>query len=1338
MSQLPSSSFLDIVPKALSQEIFARSVNHLPSNSVYYVQQTSKMTGVKKWKSRPSTSSTPSINLQSSSISSVYCQLCDKEGHLTKHCRSFLKLKKKQSTYLAKTFSACSIQELQNPEWFPDSGATSHMTNNPANLDDLAIYFGNERVMVGNGQSLPISHIGFVSTVAPYSSIPLFNVLVVPGIKKNLISITCSYTPSQNGVAERKHHHVTETDLTLMFHAYMPVLLWVEAFSTAVFLINRLSLPFLDGKTPYEILFGKSPDYSMLRTFGLILTIPVFLIVRTMFPILLMMIFVPISAASLPATTPLDFKVPSPMSSPSPVPANHHHMITRGKDGIFKPQSHHTVTVLSSNQFFQALLVTKEPKGFKSAAKHLKWLLAMDDKILTLKRNDTWTFIPWPPSYNVVDYRWIFKVKPCLDGSTELHKACLVAQGFSQVPGLDFGDTFSPVVRRTTVRLILSLAIASGWRLHRLDVNNAFLHGFLNEELGTVYLLLYVDDIVLTSSSSSLIHTFITRLSKEFSMKDLGDLHYFLRVEVKPNEKAERQLFSDPTLFRSLAGALQYLTITRPDLSFYVNSICQFMHTPTEDYFRALKCILRYVKSIVHHGFQLYKVYTHKLLAYSDADWAGCPDTLRSTTRYVIFLGANLISWSSKKQSTVSRLSAKAEYRSLAVATAYVVWLTQLLRDLQVPLPSPPYILCDNQSAIFMAINHVTRPQSKHIIIDYHFIRELIANGSVKIGFVPSHLQLADSLIEGVTKPQFFLFRSKLSVLPSPTFSLQGVPIFAVSLPATTPLDSKVPSPMSSPSPLPANHHHMITRGKAGIFKPQSHHVLTILSSNQFFQALLVTKEPKGFKSAAKHPKWFLAMDDKILALKRNNTWTFVPWPPSYNVVDYRCPDGSTERHKACLVAQDFSQVPGLDFGDTFSPVVRPTTVRLILSLAIASGWRLHQLDVNNAFLHGFLNEEVYMEQPLGYIDPLFSQHFYHLKRALYGLKQALCTWFHCFDSFLHTLGFHSSLADSSLFVYHSKLGTVYLLLYVDDIVLTSSSSSLIHTFITRLSKEFSMKDLGDLHYFLKVEVQPNEKAERQLFSDPTLFRSLAGALQYLTITRPDLLFYVNSICQFMHTPIEDYFRALKCILRYVKSIVHHGLQLHKVYTHKLLAYSDADWAGCPDTLRSTTRYVIFLGANLISWSSKKQSTVSRLSAKAEYRSLAVATAYVVWLTQLLRDLQVPLPSPPYILCDNQSAIFMAINHVTRPQSKHIIIDYHFIRELIANGSVKIDFVPSHLQLADSLIEGVIKPQFFLFRSKLSVLPSPTFSLQGVIRENLMILHNIRCNPFCYYNIANV
>jgi hypothetical protein len=162
-----------------------------------------------------------------------------------------------------------------------------------------------------------------------------------------------------------------------------------------------------------------------------------------------------------------------------------------------------------------------------------------------------------------------------------------------------------------------------------------------------------------------------------------------------------------------------------------------------------------------------------------------------------------------------------------------------------------------------------------------------------------------------------------------------------------------------------------------------------------------------------------------------------------------------------------------------------------------------------------------------------------------------------------------------------------------------------------------------------------------------------------------------------MHASTKDHFRALKRILPSVKDTAHHELQLHKQSTHDLIVYSNADWVGCPDTLRSTTNYAIFFYGNLISWSSKKQSIVSCSSAETNYHSLVITTIDIAWLVQLLQDLRVTLLASPRIICDNQSAIFMTVNLVTHPQSKHIAIDYHFVREFVANGTLKIDFVLS-------------------------------------------------------------
>jgi len=175
-------------------------------------------------------------------------------------------------------------------------------------------------------------------------------------------------------------------------------------------------------------------------------------------------------------------------------------------------------------------------------------------------------------------------------------------------------------------------------------------------------------------------------------------------------------------------------------------------------------------------------------------------------------------------------------------------------------------------------------------------------------------------------------------------------------------------------------------------------------------------------------------------------------------------------------VAQGFSQKHGIDFDATFCPVVCPATVRIILTLVAMHNWALHQLDVKNAFLHGFLQEEVYMEQPPGYIDPEFPSHVCCLQRALYGLKQASRAWFQRFSHFLFGLGFLANRADSSLFVHHGHHGVLYLLLYVDDMIITSSNQLMLRTLINRLAQEFSMKDLGDLHYFLGIEVIRNDK----------------------------------------------------------------------------------------------------------------------------------------------------------------------------------------------------------------------------------------------------------------------
>ena len=536
----------------------------------------------------------------------------------------------------------------------------------------------------------------------------------------------------------------------------------------------------------------------------------------------------------------------------------------------------------------------------------------------------------------------------------------------------------------------------------------------------------------------------------------------------------------------------------------------------------------------------------------------------------------------------------------------------------------------------------------------------------------------------------------------------------------------------------------MTTRGKHGIVKPNPKYALS-------HSYVSISPLPFSHVDALRDRNWTSAMLDEYRALIKNDTWELIPRPVGINVI--RCmwvfthkfrSNGSLERHKARLVVNGRSQQDGIDCNETFSPVVKPATIRTVLSLALSKKWEFRQLDVKNAFLHGHLQETVFMHQPPGFKDTRFPDHVCRLKKSLYGLKQAPRAWYTRFASFVNTIGFSQSKCDNSLFIYHRGNDMAYLLLYVDDIILTASSVVLRKHIITRLSKEFSMKDLGPLSYFLGISVTQHshglflsqskyamEILERANMSscnpsatpvdtgsklsaasgpplkDPTSYRSLARALEYLTFTRPDISYAVQQVCLFMHDPREPHMHALRRILRYVKGTLSLGLHLHPSSTTGLVSYTNADWGGCPDTRRSTSGYCVFLGDNLISWSSKRQPTLSRSSAEAEYRGVANVVSETCWLRNLLLELHCPVTKATLVYCDNVSAVYLSGNPVQHQRTKHVEIDIHFVREKVARGHVRVLHVPSRYQYADIFTKGLPRMLFDDFRSSLSIREPP-------------------------------
>ena len=423
----------------------------------------------------------------------------------------------------------------------------------------------------------------------------------------------------------------------------------------------------------------------------------------------------------------------------------------------------------------------------------------------------------------------------------------------------------------------------------------------------------------------------------------------------------------------------------------------------------------------------------------------------------------------------------------------------------------------------------------------------------------------------------------------------------------------------------------------------------------------------------------------------------------------------------------------------TFSPVAKMTTLRVILALAAAQSWHLHQLDIDNAFLHGSLDEEVYMTLPQGFHSPKPNQ-VCKLRKSLYGLKQASRQWFSTLSTALRSLDYHQCSSDHSLFVKKTASSLTILLVYVDDVLLAGNSIAEFNIVKHFLHSKFRIKDIGELKFFLGLEVARSSsgivlnqrkyamellsdagllaskpastpmdgalklsKSAGTPLSDPSSYRRLIGRLIYLTTTRPDIAFSVQQLSQFMSSPNDSHLKAAHRVLHYIKACPGRGLFFPADSSPTLRAFSDSDWAGCPDTRRSVTEFCTFLGSSLISWKSKKQTTISKSSTEAEYRALASTACEIQWLQFLLNELHQPLPLPVPLYCDNRSAIHLAHNPAFHERTKHIELDCHLVREKIQAGLLHLLPVPSNLQLADIFTKALHTAPYDSILSKLGL-----------------------------------
>ncbi|KAE9588330.1 putative RNA-directed DNA polymerase [Lupinus albus] len=516
--------------------------------------------------------------------------------------------------------------------------------------------------------------------------------------------------------------------------------------------------------------------------------------------------------------------------------------------------------------------------------------------------------------------------------------------------------------------------------------------------------------------------------------------------------------------------------------------------------------------------------------------------------------------------------------------------------------------------------------------------------------------------------------------------------------------------------------------------------------------ALLADMEPVCFDQAIKEECWINAMKEEIHSIEKNGTWELITLPKGKKAIAVKWvyklklqPDGTIAKHKARLVAKGFLQKPEVDYDEVFAPVARMETVRLVIAMASSKDWCIWQMDVKSAFLNGPLDKEVYVTQPLGFEVAGQEQKVYKLHKALYGLKQAPRAWNKRIDGFLVKQGMTRCKTEHGIYIKSTpEAASVVICLYVDDLLITGCKSEEVESIRNGLKFEFEMSDLGSLSYFLGIEFlktskgilmhqkkytldvlerfnmqhcnpattpvepgnglckgKPNEDSV-----DSTLYRQVIGSLRYICNTRPDISYGVGLISRYMEEPKQSHMIAAKRVLRYLKGTMDMGILFptqNRAETMSMIGFTDADWSGDKDDRKSTTGYVFQLNQAPISWSSKKQKSVALSSCEAEYVAACLGGCQAMWLQSLLEEIGLYYENSMLLMVDNKSAINLAKNPIAHGRSKHIETKYHYLRDLVEKGRLKLEFCKSENQLADILTKPLRRNSFEVQRSKLGM-----------------------------------
>lgn len=441
----------------------------------------------------------------------------------------------------------------------------------------------------------------------------------------------------------------------------------------------------------------------------------------------------------------------------------------------------------------------------------------------------------------------------------------------------------------------------------------------------------------------------------------------------------------------------------------------------------------------------------------------------------------------------------------------------------------------------------------------------------------------------------------------------------------------------------------------AVIYEEEEVHMVNMVEVN--------SSDPTTYEEAEKCLKWRKAMDEEMKSIEKNQTWSLLTLPEGAKCIGVKWlyktklnKNGEVSKYKARLVAKGYSQEHGIDYTEVYAPVARMDTIKTVITTAAQKGWDIYQLDVKSSFLHGILEEDVYVQQPKGFEKIGEENKFYKLQKALYGLKQAPRAWFNRIEDYFIREAFLKSRNEETLFLKGNTRGNILIFsVYVDDLIYTGDNISMMREFKKSMEAEFDMSDLGKMRYFMGIEVlrtseeihisqsryaleilkrfymdgcnavcnpmvleskiDLNEKGERV---NETLYKHMIGSLMYIKNTRPDIQFAVIVLSRFMSRPTQLHVQGTKRILRYLKGTMDHITWYRWGWNGELQVYTDSDFAGDVKNMKRRSGYVFLMDNPAVAWLSKKQPIVTLSTIEAEYVAASVCACQAIWFKMIL------------------------------------------------------------------------------------------------------------------------